>query len=199
MSIYENDEFLASTPLILSAFEIQELIQQMAANIQQWARENLVDKLVILSILEGARPFTKDLIQALATYDIQIHLHPIKVQSTKGTQKTGNCELIYGELSPQLFEKQVVLVIDDLFDSGTTIHWTRETIKQFSPKALKTAVLLQKYAQVDHPADFTGYNLALHSEMLKQQGLADYWLFGYGMDYNGQYRDIPEVRWIAVK
>ena len=66
--------------------------------------------------------------------------------------------------------------------------------------SVKTAVLINKYFDNHYiKADFIGINLGLMKSKLKEMGIKDYWLFGYGMDLDGEYRDIEHIGWIEKK
>jgi hypoxanthine-guanine phosphoribosyltransferase len=58
---------------------------------------------------------------------------------------------------------------------------------------VKTAVLIRKFGAKSGPVDFLGFDLNLDTQTLSQKGFKDCWLYGYGMDLDGQERDKDQI------
>ena len=78
-----------------------------------------------------------------------------------------------------------ILVVEDIFDSGTTIMKTKQVIESFGPSSLKIATLFHKRntKNLVHNffADYIGFVIP------------DEFIIGYGMDYNEYYRDLNHL------
>jgi hypoxanthine phosphoribosyltransferase len=74
-----------------------------------------------------------------------------------------------------------VLLVDDIFDTGHTLKNVVEKLHEFSPKSVKSAVLLRKHGrqEADYEPDFTAFNIP------------DEFVVGYGLDYEDMYRNLP--------
>ena len=61
------------------------------------------------------------------------------------------------------------------------------------------AVFIKKYSKTEIEPDFIGFNLDLDRRKLKKCGLSDCWLFGYGFDYYGHYREMEHIGWVEME
>ncbi|MBF0430769.1 MAG: hypoxanthine phosphoribosyltransferase [Fibrobacteria bacterium] len=165
-----------NTP-ILTHNQIQICIQSIAEKIT--ATYPQPDNLVGIEILDGATRFTNDLVKLLP-----FHLHrvPIKVSSYHGgTESTGKC-IVEGSLPVSLTDKDV-LVLDDIYDSGRTMACIIHLIQKQNPKSCEPCVLLEK--KVPHVESLT-----LNFPRLL---VPDKFLIGYGLDYQGKYRELDDI------
>ena len=78
-----------------------------------------------------------------------------------------------------------VLVVEDIFDSGSTIMKTKETLEQYEPASLKFATLFHK----KNPKNIKHNFFAHYVGFL----IPDVFVIGYGMDYNQYYRDLSHL------
>ncbi len=76
-----------------------------------------------------------------------------------------------------------VLVLDDILDSGRTMLMVKELISRQNPASIRVGVLLNKAErrEADIQADYVGFDIP------------DEFVVGYGLDYNGYYRNHPEI------
>lgn len=187
------------SPVVFSRDQIMNAIENISSNILSWLTDEHLDihDLHIVSVLHGARPFTNDLIKNIHNKrpDINITIHPVCITSSTSSE-LDNCEVEYGEINPIILLNKLVIVVDDVIDSGSTLKKVIELTNYSNPLSVKTAILIKKYADCDCDADFIGLRLGLTKTKLKTMGLKDYWLFGYGMDVNGLYRDIEHIGWV---
>jgi hypoxanthine phosphoribosyltransferase len=188
-------------PAVYSAHQVQEAVQKMAGLIAAWWETFSPQPLHLVCVLEGARPLAKDLSQRLR------ELKPggvicdrfIQVRGTQGQKLLSARQLLGGSEEPQVWDSGPILVLDDLLDSGKTLNLVKDHFRSRTQAPLKTAVLIRKYALSEMPVDFWGLDLGLRQEALQAKGLKDYWLYGYGMDLNGEHRDLDYVAWVEVK
>jgi hypoxanthine phosphoribosyltransferase len=153
---------------------VEELGKQIAATYG----EN-PEGLVIVAILSGAIIFLADLIRCLP---FKMKLGMMTISRYRGaTTVGGDTELVH-DLSIDIHGRDVLL-IDDILDSGHTLREVKRQLMQHGPATLRSCVLLRKTAKApkDFNADFVGFEIE------------DVFVVGYGLDYDGQYRNWPDI------
>lgn len=137
---------------------------------------------VFLCVLNGAYVFAADLLRQI---DIPAEVSFIKLSSYEGTSSTGNVQTLIG-LNGELRNRHVVL-IEDIIDTGKTIHDLLPRIKEKSPASVKLVSLLSKPDARTHEVtiDFTCFEIP------------DKFVIGYGLDYNGWGRTLPDIYTLA--
>lgn len=137
------------------------------------------ESLTLLPLLTGSVIFLADLIRQLP---LMMRIRLLSVSSYPGKATTSQGVTIRDELSDDL-TGQHVLIVDDILDSGRTITAVRERVEQRRPASVRVCVLLRKNvpaAQAVH-ADYVGFDIP------------DEFVVGYGLDFDGYYRNLPEV------
>ena len=78
---------------------------------------------------------------------------------------------------------RVVLIVDDILDSGNTVRLVREEISRRRPQSLRTCVLLRKQTKsaLATPCEYVGFDIP------------DEFVVGYGLDYGDYYRNLPDI------
>ena len=143
---------------------------------------NDVGELTLVPILTGSIIFVADLIRHLP---LRMQLNMISVNSYPGKRTTTTGTPQIGELTnlPDSLAGRHVLVIDDILDSGKTMRLVIDQLRSRHPESLRSAVLLRKdrpqAAAV--PIDYVCFDIP------------DKFVVGYGLDYNGYYRNHPEI------
>jgi len=189
---------VVKSPVVMSQYEIAYAIKRIAFRVHQWVKSEGTNEIVIVSIPSGARPFTEDLIRELECTGLSISLYILCLEATKKTELLPECTFGYGKIDANI-NGRLVLIVDDLLDSGRTLQKAIGLVVGNCPKSIKKAILINKYDEMGIMADYIGLNLGLDKAVLKEKGIKDYWLFGYGMDLDGQYRDIEYIGWIEKK
>lgn len=155
---------------------IKRRIDKIAEDIlQQCDLENLM----IISLMKGAIVFTADLFRRLP---VELELELMNVSSYHGgTESSGEIQFLDTCL-PEVTGKNVLLV-DDIFDTGLTLRSVSKALENEGAKTVKSCVLLSKDKQRDSPytPDFIGFSIG------------DEFVVGYGLDYQGKYRNLPYV------
>ncbi len=170
---------MSEKPMI-TAEQIQKRISELATEIAQ-----AFDFDVILSALTGAYMFTADLSRALANTKHRIAF--IKASSYgSGTESSGNLE-VSGLEKIDLKDKRVLLV-DDILDTGNTLSTLVSMLKNRGVESIRTCVLMNKEERrtVDFHADFVGFEIK------------NEFVVGYGLDYNEDYRTLPDI-WTLIE
>jgi len=165
-------------PVLYSAEEIRDRVSNLAREISL----KLPPDLMIVSLLKGAFVFTADLIRAL----YQIGLHPqidfMTLSSYGASMASAKKIAINRDLSEEVSGRHV-LILDDILESGRTLHFARNLILERGALSTKIVVLLEKPGkrEIDITADFIGFTIP------------DKFVVGYGLDYTNYYRELPYV------
>ncbi len=159
----------------LPSQKIQEAISKLAIKINN----DLKDKDVIfMAILNGAFMFASDLYKQI-NFDSQITF--LKLASYDGTTSSGKIKRLIG-INEDIKDK-VVVVIEDIVDTGNTMESILKQLKGYEPSEIKIATLLLKpeIFQNKYPVDYIG--LEIPNEFI----------VGYGLDYNGYGRNLEDI------
>ena len=162
------------TPYI-SSQQISEQIAKLAADLN---RDYAAKKPLFIAILNGSFMFASDLFKELT---IEAEICFIKLASYKGTKSTGNVITSIG-LDEPLTGRHVV-IIEDIVDTGKTLHEFLPQLFNQQPATLKIAALLHKPEALRHPIkiDYLGFNVP------------NKFLLGYGLDFDGLGRNLKEI------
>ena len=166
-----------STRTLIPAAALQRRIRELAADI---ARETAPGAtLHCVCVLKGAFVFMADLARAL---DMPLTLDFMAVASY-GTQATSSGEVrVLKDLDTAL-EGRDVLIVEDIVDSGLTLHYLQEIIRARGPRRVRTVCLLNKPARrtVEVRVEYIGFDID------------DHFVVGYGLDFDERYRNLPEI------
>lgn len=159
----------------LSADTIHREIGRIAAELN---KDYNGKKPLFIAILNGSFMFASDLFKAL-TIDAEICF--IKLASYKGTKSTGQVITAIG-LDMDLFGREVVIV-EDIVDTGKTLNEFLPQLHHQHPASMKIVALLHKPDATVHPLkiDYLGFSIP------------NKFVVGYGLDYDGFGRNIPEI------
>ena len=137
------------------------------------------EPLVMVCTLRGACIFFADLIREM---DIPMEIDFLQASSYGDGTETSGVVKINKDISTDIFGKNVVIV-EDITDSGVTMHALLKVLRTRGAKTLKVCTLLDKPARrrVDFVPDYIGFSIP------------DEFIIGYGLDYAQKYRNIPEV------
>ncbi len=159
----------------IKAEQIQEQIDTLSKQINiDYAGK----KPLFIAILNGSFMFAADLFKEL-TIDAEICF--IKLASYKGTKSTGNVITSIGLDLP--LQDRHVIIIEDIVDTGKTLHEFLPQLMNQQPASLKIAALLHKPEALVYPLtiDYLGFNVP------------NKFLLGYGLDYDGLGRNLKEI------
>lgn len=160
--------------VLLSAEDIRARVASLAAQIERDYTGKLI---TVVALMDGALFFVADLLRQV---DLPVHLVTLGASSYHGrTQSSGEVRL---QWPPDVsFAGQHVLLLDDILDTGLTLSALHKRIAEEKPASLRTGVLLNKKRPRAHdcPLDYCGFEIA------------DEFVVGYGMDYQGRFRNLP--------
>lgn len=161
--------------LFIEASEISEMVDRIALKLNQDLKGKDV---VFLGILNGAFIFAADLIRKIKI-DCQVTF--VKMASYKGTLTTGSVETLIG-IGDELRNKTVV-ILEDIVDTGLTLENILKQIENHRPAKILIVVLLFKPDACirDIRIDYLG------------REIPNNFVIGYGLDYNGFGRNLPDI------
>jgi hypoxanthine phosphoribosyltransferase len=157
--------------------------EELAARIADLAREIRQDfptgQLHFVCVLKGAFLFLGDLIRAMEGH-VTIDFMACSSYGG-GTTSTGEVRLSK-DLDSGL-EGRDVIIVEDIVDTGLTLHYLQEILLARGPRTLRTACLLSKPSRrkIDVKVDYVGFTIE------------DRFVVGYGLDYAEQYRNLPYI------
>ena len=159
----------------LSEETIQHRIKEMAADIN---RDYEGKRPLFIAILNGSFMFAADLFKHLT---IPAELCFIKLASYKGMKSSGKVVTSIG-LEEDIFGKEVIIV-EDIVDTGKTLHRFLPKLFHQQPHSLKIATLLHKSEATEYPLklDYIGFDIP------------NKFVVGYGLDYDGLGRNLKEI------
>ena len=159
--------------IILNKEEIDFLNKKIA----KYVNDNYENKKpIIIGLLEGCNPFLNDVLKYI---NIEYDLCYIKASSYLGTKSQGHVNI---SNIPSVNNRDVI-IFDDIIDTGNTLYQVSNKLKENNALRIKMWLLLDKYKNriVDIQADMVG--IKIDSDFV----------IGYGLDYNGLYRDLPYI------
>ncbi len=160
--------------VLLDAPSIQARITAMADEIK---RDYAGREITLIAIMDGGLLFVADLMRQL---DMPVRLVTMSASSYHGsTKSSGEVKLPWPEGLD--LKGQNVLLLDDILDTGLTLSVLIERLKLEGTDSIKCGVLLKKRrVQAREVAvDYVGFEIE------------DEFVVGYGMDYNGRFRNLP--------
>jgi len=159
----------------ISSSEIEKVVNRMVDEIANDLKDEVP---VFVGILNGSFMFVSDFVKA---YPKPCEVTFIKLASYEGLKSTEDIQRLIG-LTQDLSGRTVV-VLEDIIDTGTTLEEVHRIFKNENVKALKIATLF--YKPEAYKKDFKLHYIGIE--------IPNKFIVGYGLDYNGLGRDLPEV------
>ena len=154
---------------------IQEKITELAGQLN---KDYAGKRPLFLSILNGSFLFTADLFKQIT---IEAEVSFIKLASYKGTSSTGNVITAIG-LDTNVKDRHIV-ILEDIIDTGKTLHHYLPQLDSMQPASVKIAVLLNKKEALQYPVqvDYACFDIP------------NKFVVGYGLDYDGLGRNSKDI------
>ena len=162
--------------VLLTAEQIHERIVELGEKITADYEGRSV---TLLGVLTGSLMFVADLVRELK---LPTRIAFLQASSYRGETTTPGQLAIHVGVAPDVRGRDVLL-LDDILDSGQTLHDVIELVQHLQPRSLRVGVLLRKRARQKVPLepDYCGFEIP------------DAFVVGYGLDYNDEYRGLPYV------
>ncbi|EMJ98124.1 hypoxanthine phosphoribosyltransferase [Leptospira alstonii] len=155
--------------------EISEKVKSIASEItEDYKKLNPI----FICVLKGGIYFFTDLTKAIP-YSTEIDF--VQARSYSGTSSTGRIELLK-DIDTDLSDRHVILV-EDILDTGFTLQYLVRHIFTRNPASLEIVTLLLKERKniLEFPVKYVGWRIP------------DEFVVGYGMDFDGKYRNLPDI------
>jgi hypoxanthine phosphoribosyltransferase len=157
-----------------------ERIQQRVAELARQIAADYHDQpITVIGVLTGSLLFLADLIRQLP---LNIRVGLIQASSYRGAATVPGQLCIQDDLLPDVRGRHVLL-LDDILDTGQTLDYLIRHLRDLGLASLRVAVLLRKQGRqtVALTPDYCGFDIP------------DAFVVGYGLDYNGDYRQLPYI------
>ena len=163
--------------VFLPAETVQARIRELGAEISADYSDGA--PLYLIGILKGAVIFLSDLSRAI-TRSVRIEFMGI---SSYGKGKTSSGEVKVTKDLDTTIEGAHVLIVEDIVDSGVTLTYLTQLLRQRRPKSVNIATLLDKPEHRLRPVEvkYVGFQIP------------DEFVVGYGLDFAEEYRNLPDV------
>jgi len=162
---------------MISAKSIAARIEALAAEIAEEYQGT--DKLIVVGLLRGSFVFIADLVREL---DLPVEVDFLEASSYGDGMESSREVRILKDLRGQI-EGRDVLVVEDIVDTGHTLHQVIDMLNTRHPRKLNSIALLDKPSrrEVDMKATWTGFEIP------------DEFVVGYGIDYAQRNRNLPFI------
>ncbi|MCX8020925.1 MAG: hypoxanthine phosphoribosyltransferase [Chitinophagaceae bacterium] len=161
--------------IFLTEEQIEKRVSELADEIN---RDYQNKKPLFISILNGSFIFSADLFRQL---NIEAEICFIKLVSYKGMKSSGKVTTSIG-LEEDIYDREVI-ILEDIVDTGRTLHEFIPKLLHQQPRSIKIAALLHKAEVTEFPVhpDYVGFTIP------------DKFVVGYGLDYDGLGRNLKAI------
>ncbi len=162
--------------LLYSAADINAEVDRVAKEIKRDVSGRCP---IFICVLNGAFMFAADLLRKV---DEACEIRFVRLMSYSGTESTGNvCKVLGLDVS---LEGRDVVVVEDIVETGCTMHAFIEEVKKQNPASLSVAALVTKPERLKEKVEvkYVGFKMK-----------ANDFIVGYGLDYNQEGRNLPNI------
>jgi len=171
----ELSEILLASDVIAS--RVEEIAAELGRRLSPLAERD--EPVVLVPVLTGSLVFTAYLIRQLPQ---KMRLDVVTISSYPGASTESRGARIRGAV-PENLEGQHIVLVDDIFDTGNTLSLLDRLVRERGAASVTICVLLAKPSryEVDLRPDLIGFEIP------------DAFVVGYGLDYDGLYRNLPFI------
>lgn len=164
--------------VLINKSRLENRIEEMAKQIE---KDYEGKDIVFIGILKGSVMFMTELAKNIKS---NVELDFMDVSSYEGTESSGDVR-INSDIRNSIKGKDVIIV-EDIIDTGRTLTYLIEYLKQKQPNSLKIATMLSKPSRriMELNVDYIGFSIN------------DEFVVGYGLDYNEKYRNLPYIGYL---
>ncbi|MDX1961026.1 MAG: hypoxanthine phosphoribosyltransferase [Leptospiraceae bacterium] len=161
---------------LISKLEIQSRILELG---QEISKDHTNDSILAIGILKGSFIFMADLVREIKS-DVEVEFLSA---SSYGSEKTSSGIVKLEMLNRLNLKDKNIILVEDIIDTGLTLNKIVDEVLKQSPRSLKVCSLLVKKDKhsFQHNIDYVGFNIE------------DRFVVGYGLDFNGRFRNLPYV------
>lgn len=161
--------------VLISESKLQRRLDELAKEI---SKDYEGKDILFVGVLKGAAMFMVELAKRIKA---NVEFEFIQLSSYEGTESTG--KVILNQDFMNNIEGRDIIIIEDIVDTGRTLEFLKEYIKQKNPNSVKICTLLSKPSRrvVELEVDYIGFSIP------------DEFVIGFGMDYDQKYRNLPYI------
>jgi hypoxanthine phosphoribosyltransferase len=162
--------------VLIDDASVQAKVRELGARITtDYAGQDLL----LVGVLRGALLFIVDLARQI---DLPLEMDFMAISSYGAATETSGVVRILKDLDTAI-EGRHVLIVEDIIDSGLTLNYIVEHLRNRNPASIKICALLNKPSRrrVDVKIDYHGFDIP------------DEFVVGYGLDFRQRYRNVPFV------
>ncbi|MHA1669119.1 MAG: phosphoribosyltransferase [Promethearchaeota archaeon] len=169
----------------ISSKDIDLRVKELSQEIYDFFIGNNISSLYFIFLLTSSFMFASDLLRKLSLFDLKMKTDVIAVKSYTGTQST-EIKISLDDLERNNLNNKAILIVDDILDTGNTLyHVRKEILRRYNPKMIEICCLLKKpdnLRNMDFNVKFIGFEIP------------KIFVVGYGLDYNGLYRELSYIK-----
>lgn len=176
MQIPDNDKSKGVSRILVTEDEIRSTIAEMARELDDEYRD---DSPLIVGVLRGAVAFMADLAKAMT---IPLEMDFMAVSSYGNATKSSGVVRIIMDLDEEIVGRRLI-VVEDIVDSGLTLQYLLDHLSRRNPKDIRVVAMVKKEKPdaIAVQVDRIGFTVP------------DEFVVGYGLDYQGKYRNLPYI------
>ncbi len=160
--------------------ELQAKIKELAGRIDE---DYEGKELLLVGVLKGAVMVMADLARAL---HVPVQMDWMAVSSYGAGTRSSGVVRVLKDLDTDILDRHV-LIVEDVIDSGLTLHWLLENLKSRNPASLEICAALRKPDAIKVPIEVKYVGFDIPNEFV----------IGYGLDYAERYRNRPFIGTLA--
>jgi hypoxanthine phosphoribosyltransferase len=164
------------TQILYTSEQIHQRIFELGAEI---SRDYEGCNPLLVGVLKGVFPFMADLMRMIT---IPMEVDYMAIASYSSAMREQGVVRLQKDLEEPIVDRHV-LFVEDVVDTGLTLHYLLRSLKARKPASLKVCTLFNKPRRrlIDLPLQYVGFDLP------------DKFVVGYGLDYREKYRNLPFV------
>lgn len=164
--------------ILIARGAISDRVRSLGEEITKNLKDVGEHEIALVAVMTGSLIFVADLMRHLP---MKIQIQLMTSSSYIGKSTKSNNDPMLGKL-PDV-KGMHVLLVDDILDSGRTLTKIRSELEALQPKSIQSCVLLRKKldSAMRVPCEYAGFDIE------------DEFVVGYGLDYDGYYRNLPDI------
>ena len=164
--------------ILINESRLEKRIEELGKQIE---KDYKGKEIVFIGILKGSVMFMTQLAKSIKN---SVEFDFMDVSSYEGTESTGKIKV--NKDIRNSIEGKDIIIVEDIIDTGRTLTYLIEYLKQKNPSSLKIATMLSKPSRrvMELNVDYIGF------------AIDDKFVVGYGLDYNEKYRKLPYIGYI---
>jgi hypoxanthine phosphoribosyltransferase len=167
--------------VVFSEERIARRLAELGAEIGQFYGER---EIAVVGLMTSTLIFLADLVRKIP---LELSVHMVRARSHPGGEvgTTAQTEILYTSTVP--YEGRDILLLDDIIDTGITLNYLLDHMREKNPRSLRVCALIDKPGErkIDVHPDWAAFTLS--------EPMGDRFLVGYGLDHAESYRGLPYI------